>query len=113
MVNLDMNQAELRQAQVALQQQMLKAEQFTRMCVLLAKSIETGTDDLLVRVEGKIAVRAEAFQSVPKRWTISLRAAKIKASDDPLAMEEDVIVLDVQDAKPRSTLVVPTNGVAL
>ena len=111
MLNLNMHEAELRQARAAVQQALLQREQFVRICVLLVKAIETESDDLLIRDEnGKLAIRAEAFKSVPERWTISLRPAKVATSDLPDAPTEDIIVLDVQDAKPKSTLIVPKNG---
>ncbi len=110
---MNLADAELQQARGLAQQAMLDKEQYVRVCALLSRFVETKDDSLVVLVEGKVAVRAEAFKEVPRKYTFSLRPAKVKpASDDPNEREEDVIVCDVQDAKPRPLVIVPKNGVA-
>lgn len=108
---MNLSDAVARQQSVAEQRAVLRAEQYVRICALLVKAIETQTDDALVRVDGKVAVRAEAFRTVPERYAVSLRPAKVRAGDDPNAPEEDVIVVDVTPKQKAPVLAVPkANG---
>jgi hypothetical protein len=112
---MDFETAQLRQA---LRRAVMEREQYVRAVALLVKSIETQSDDLLIRVDGRIALKKEAFDKVPERYVVNMHQASVKMEgSDPNAPDEVVVVIEVADAKPRPTLVVASGmssgGVAL
>ena len=75
----------------------------------LVKAIESQSDGALMRVDGHVAVKEEAFNAVPQTYSVSVKKAQVTDANDPAAKEIDVFVVTVSDAKPKPTLVV-ANG---
>lgn len=101
--------AQVQQAREVATRAHQERETCVRLIALLVRAIETETEGALMRVDGKIAVRLAALADVPKRYRVNVQPANVKDSEDPNAAEIPVLVVDVADAAPQPTLVVP-NG---
>ena len=102
--------AELHQAREVARRAMGERETYVRVVAILVRAIETGTEDGLLRVDGRLAVRKSAFDEVPKKYVVNCGPAKVSISDDPNAPPEDVMVVEVKD-KPEAKRLVVANGV--
>mgnify|MGYP001615716448 CR=1 FL=1 len=99
------------------QNAVMQKEMFARAVILLTRAIETQTDDILLRVDGKIALRKAAFDEASKKHIVSLRAVKASNASDPTAPDEELIVVEVKERQEAPTLVVAKSmsngGIAL
>jgi len=103
--------AENRQLRAKLQQAGMEIEKFARIAVVLVHAIIKADDSEILRVGDSLAIKKDAFESVPKKWRISAQAAEMKPVADVTLPDEAlpsqyVMALIVSPVKEKPTLVV-------